>query len=334
MTVMLIGEFWNQDEAQSGVPFTGPSGKLLRAMMHQEGIDFKECYLTTVFRQQAKDLKSLCGNKLNGIVGWPAITQGKYIRNEFLPDLQRLIAEVDNVKPSLIIGFGAAPSWALLHTRGIRSIRGSPQYYNSPAHGLIKFFPTYSPSAVLRDYSIRPIMLADLEKARRETAYPEIRRPRREIWVEPNLDDLRIFEEKYILPSNDLSVDIETAGDQITMIGFAPSKHVALVVPFVDFEKPSGNYWKTSSDELKAWAWVRRILELKKKVVGQNFLYDTKFLWGKYGLPPLHFTDDTMLLHHALQPEMEKGLAFLGSIYTDEASWKFNRHNATIKRED
>ena len=32
-----------------------------------------------------------------------------------------------------------------------------------------------------------------------------------------------------------------------------------------------------------------------------------------------------MLLHHALQPESEKGLAFLGSVYTNEASWKMMR---------
>ena len=44
--------------------------------------------------------------------------------------------------------------------------------------------------------------------------------------------------------------------------------------------------------------------------------------------------DDTMLMHHAMQPEMEKGLAFLGSVYTDEASWKFRRKNQTIKQED
>jgi hypothetical protein len=31
---------------------------------------------------------------------------------------------------------------------------------------------------------------------------------------------------------------------------------------------------------------------------------------------------DTMLLHHSLFPEMLKGLGFLGSVYTNEQSWK------------
>lgn len=335
MTVMLIGEAWGKDEEEQGKPFVGSAGKMLKALMGHAGISYNECYVTNVFNLRPKptnDIKNLCGKKVEGVPGWPAIQQGKYIRHEYLPELQRLIAEVDHVRPSLIIGVGATPAWALLKTRGIRGIRGSPHYYLSPKHGRIKFFPTYHPSAVLREYSLRGIVLADLEKARREMEYPEIRRPRREIWLEPTLDDLRIFEEKYILPSPDLSVDIETAGDQITMIGFAPTIDRALNLPFYDAER--GNYWRTLEEELQAWYWVKRILEMKKRITGQNFLYDIKFLWGKMGMPPIHFEHDTMLLHHALQPEMEKGLGFLGSIYTDEQAWKFMRHNETVKKED
>ncbi len=53
----------------------------------------------------------------------------------------------------------------------------------------------------------------------------------------------------------------------------------------------------------------------------------------RYGIA-VPVTDDTMLLHHALQPEMEKGLSFLGTIYTSEASWKMMRKKDTVKRED
>ena len=44
--------------------------------------------------------------------------------------------------------------------------------------------------------------------------------------------------------------------------------------------------------------------------------------------------EDTMFAHHALQPEMLKGLEFLGSVYTDEGSWKSDhRRTKTIKRD-
>jgi len=41
-----------------------------------------------------------------------------------------------------------------------------------------------------------------------------------------------------------------------------------------------------------------------------------------------------MLLHHALFIELEKGLGFLGSVYTSEARWKFMRDVDTLKRGD
>jgi hypothetical protein len=43
---------------------------------------------------------------------------------------------------------------------------------------------------------------------------------------------------------------------------------------------------------------------------------------------------DTMLLSHSLQPESLKGLGYLGSVFTDEGSWKQERKgNQTIKRD-
>jgi hypothetical protein len=53
------------------------------------------------------------------------------------------------------------------------------------------------------------------------------------------------------------------------------------------------------------------------------------------GIAARRMKDDTMLMHHALQPEMEKGLGFLGSVYTDEPAWKFMRaKHETLKKED
>jgi hypothetical protein len=179
---------------------------------------------------------------------------------------------------------------------------------------------------------LRPIFIADLYKAVRESTHREVKRPERTIWIEPTLNDLYAFEEGFIVPSPDLSIDIETSGDQITCIGFAPRVDVALVLPFRTMK---GNYWPALDEELKAWQWVKRMCSLPKSIVGQNFLYDIQFLWRKYGITVPHFEDDTMLLHHALYPEMKKDLGFLGSIYTDEASWKVNhKHKDTVKEED
>ena len=43
-----------------------------------------------------------------------------------------------------------------------------------------------------------------------------------------------------------------------------------------------------------------------------------------------------MLCHHALFPEMQKSLGFLGSIYTEIPAWKMmrNKKNMKEKRDD
>lgn len=58
--------------------------------------------------------------------------------------------------------------------------------------------------------------------------------------------------------------------------------------------------------------------------VAHNGMYDVQYLW-RAGVPVKNFTEDTMILNHSLQPEMQKSLGFLGSVHTDEASWKIMR---------
>ena len=66
----------------------------------------------------------------------------------------------------------------------------------------------------------------------------------------------------------------------------------------------------------------------------QNGAYDIAFLWRAYGIKTMGAAHDTMLLQHALQPEALKGLGYLGSIYSDEGSWKhMRRKDETIKRD-
>lgn len=336
--MVLVGEAWGKDEEEKREPFVGASGRMLNGILHSVGIDRRECFVTNVFNlrpQPTNDIKNLCGPKAEGIKGMPQLQSGKYVRAEYASEIERLYRELEVCKPNVIVALGATPAWALLHktpgfTSGIKKIRGAPLQ----SHLGYKVLPTYHPAAIMREFKLRPVVIADLTKAKREAEYPEVRRPLREIWIEPTLDDLSRFEREYIEPASYLSVDIETIGRQITCIGFAPENAVALVVPFYSKQVASGNYWRTNEDERAAWEWVKRVLQLKKKFVFQNGLYDMRFLWEIMGITVPHAEDDTMLLHHALQPEMEKGLGFLGSIYSDEAQWKFMRKNETVKKED
>lgn len=334
--ILICGEAWGAEEEREGRPFVGATGRLLKGCLSQVGISFIECFVTNVLNFRPKpnnDIRNVCGPKSEGIPGRPAVVPGKYMRAKYAGEIERLLNEVCNFNPTLILALGGTAAWALLRTSGIKFIRGAP-IAAQIQDKTFKVLPTYHPAAILREWKNRPIFLSDLYKARAESEFPEIRRPRREIWVAPDLTDLYKFEKLHILPSPDLSIDIETAGNQITCIGFAPTINISLVVPFFDHTKPGNNYWTNEVDEERAWEWVKHICSLPKCIVGQNGLYDIHFLWRSYGITVPYYSEDCMLLHHALQPEMEKGLGFLGSIYTNEVTWKFMRKSRTIKRED
>lgn len=329
MSIMIVGEAWGKEEEQEQRPFVGASGRLLNQMLSMAGIRREDCYVTNVLNLRPKpsnDIKNCCGPKATGVVGMPAVQTGKYLRAEYQGELDRLYDEVRHVKPNLILAFGGTAAWAFLKTSGISKIRGSTA--ESPWG---KVLPTFHPAAVMRDYSLRPIVISDLHKAKREAEFPEVRRPQREVWIEPTLDDIEKFVQLYAGAT--VCIDIETIGDMITCVGIGADTQTALVIPFFDPTKPDKNYWSTKEEERQAWTWVRWICE-RWPTVFQNGMYDIHFLWRTMGIRVLRAEEDTMLLHHALQPEMNKGLGFLGSIYTDEASWKLMRKTATAKREE
>lgn len=325
--IAIVGEAWGEKEEEAGLPFVGTSGWLLDQMLSQAGIARSECLVTNVFNLRPKpsnDVKNLCGPRTAGIPGMPQLQTGKYVLAKYAPELERLYDEIRAADPNIILALGATAAWAFLHSTGIRDIRGATTVTCRAVSDKLgreyKVLPTYHPAAVAREWALRPIVIADLDKARRQSESPAFTRPSRQIWLHPTLLDLANYERDYIRPADALAADIETKQDQITCIGFAPSTDTAIVIPF--FLESGKNYWSTLQEELIAWSYVRHWLAMKPTTF-QNGLYDINFLWSRYGIPVPLASEDTMLLHHAMQPELNKGLGFLASVYTEEASWKF-----------
>lgn len=324
--IAIVGEAWGAEEEILRLPFQGPAGYCLNKMLEEVGIRRVDCLLTNVFNLRPKpknDIENLCAPKSEVKHDLPPLSNGKYIRDEYLPEIDRLYVELREARPNVIIAAGATASWALLRVPSIRRTRGTVAA--SPIPGIGKILPIYHPSAILRQWDLRHQTVMDLMKAKRESEFPEIRRPFRKVYIEPTLAEMEWFFREYLEHASRIVFDIETDPEngQITCIGFAPSPKIALVVPFCRGKTiASGSYWSTLEDEVAAVAFVRRVLSLPCPKAGQNGMYDISWLWRKLGIPVVAYEDDTMILHHALYPEAEKSLGFLGSIYTNEASWK------------
>lgn len=322
--LLIVGDFLSRKDEDG--PWSDGLGKMYKGFLRQQGIEPRECVFANVFNftpEPRASLHAVLGSKKESIPNTKTVANQKYLRAEYAPAVQKFRDLVNHHKPNLILTCGDLATWAACHGNNpIDRARGRISLGNAGIHGA-KVLPTYAPSQVAANWTFRPVVLADMEKARREMMFPEVKRPQRFIHVNPTLEEMEAYYQQYLKGRPNIAVDIETKGHIITCISFASTPDRALVVPFFSETAKFNNYWTTAASEKKAWQFVARMSALPTaKVSGQNFQYDMQYLWREMGVASSNFGDDTMLMHHVLQPEMRKGLGFLASIYTDEIEWK------------
>lgn len=310
--------------------------------------------ITNVFneRPEHNELGHFFGNEpaTNAFPRWKPSKKvgGAWIKHEHLHHLDRLYDEIADTRPNVILGLGNASCWALLGQVKITDLRGT---FHWSTKCNVKVVPTFHPAAMMRQYPLRPTIIADMNKAHRESGWPEIRRPQRFFTIPyPDSRGIDEIREWMARPAEAYASDIETAHGQISIIGFARNESDALVIPFhsnasdflIDLMASAGlppatspSFWPTAQLEAEAWKLSRAGLKRKIRKIGQNYLYDLTYLWRDGILPDVSAgMDDTMLWHHAHFPEMRKGLGYLGSIYCDEISWKPLGRANELKRDE
>ncbi len=323
--ILLVGEAPGETESLLGEPFIDLAGQELKRMLAEAGIDYNSCSVTNVFPIRPPDnkIENFCGPKSSVSKSYlfPPLRQGLYIREDLLPYLERLAGFITAAGPKIIIALGATACWALLRDSRITALRGATCL--GPLAPGIKILPTYHPAYILRSWPDRIVAVADLGKAKVESATSALCRQSRRIRIPESILELCGAFEEFTRRQGTLSFDIETSPGMIKCISLADSPTEATLIPFLDTRKPGGHYW-TCSDEAIVWTKLKRLLESPIPKLAQNGLYDIQYL-NRMGIYPKNYTHDTMILHHSLFPELEKGLGFLGSIYTQEASWKLMR---------
>lgn len=385
---VFVGEAFGREEDAQREPFVGASGKEFWLMlgeaageaataswhratelhkygnawirarqewMTQEGIAFTN---VLNFRPPDNKIPSLCVKKaqLPSWYDWPALSTGNYLDPQYLPEIERLHKELFECRPNLIVAMGNTATWALLRATNIGSIRGTITQSINLWHGgageyYCKCLPTFHPASVLYMWAQRPIVVADLMKARREVQYIDIRRPSRIIHHSLTLEEFHQFVDHMLThPPELLSCDTETSMNMIDTISFAPSKDEAWVVQLGPHRYRSGQNYITSypmrdgqrvanyftlEEECEFWDLVQQLLGSGIPLLFQNGIYDFQYLY-RTGIRPLNMAEDQMLLHHSLYPELQKGLGFQGSIYTSEPAWKLmhRQRNDTTKADE
>ena len=212
--------------------------------------------------------------------------------------------DILEVKPTLIVALGNLPLKILTGKVGIAKWRGSilPCAF-VPG---VKVIPTYHPAAVLRQWEWNAITLADWRRIAGDSRFSELRLPERTLNLNPPHHTWHGISERLYAASH-LSFDIEcTMAGKLTCVGFADSADEGFTF---------------AGDDPETLQLVSHILGSPSKKIAQNGQFDIAIL-KRYGIAVENFSFDTMLAQHCCHPEFDKGLGFLGSIYTREPYYK------------
>lgn len=209
-SIVLVGEAHGEAEAQLGAPFVGQAGQELYRLLCDAGFPLdplRKNYvsphsmsmywarapvtLLNVFnsRPESNNIELFYGGRAdaidNSLPRRHFRSSYRWVRAERADDVRKLLDDLSRLRPNLIVPLGATATWALGMGAAIGKLRGFVH-----KHELSKVLPTYDPSAVLCNWSLRVPTLFDLFKARKESTFPEVRLVEREIWTEPTIADL------------------------------------------------------------------------------------------------------------------------------------------------
>ncbi|MCE0484297.1 MAG: uracil-DNA glycosylase [Methylacidiphilales bacterium] len=134
--LMFVGEGPGEDEDLKGEPFVGRAGQLLTKMIAAMGLTREQVYIGNVLKCRPDMPPGASGNR-------------KPTREEMETCLPYLRAQIDIIKPKVIVGLGATALEGLLgKVSPISRLRGSFLDYRG-----IPLMPTFHPSYLLRNQS-------------------------------------------------------------------------------------------------------------------------------------------------------------------------------------
>lgn len=218
----------------------------------------------------------------------------------------------------IVLTLGQHAMFCLTGETKIDTYRGT--HMDSPYVEGLQVVPTYSPVIYARmAWNERPVVASAMQKAKARFVDKD-----RIIYLPDCVADLYAFSTKEI--GEQIVFDVETnRGCRITEFSVATSSACCLYVQLED--RSFRSVW-SEKDELDIWLWLWFLAQREDLAWGfHNATYDLTYL-DKYAIRPRGPIFDTMLRHHAYQPEWEKSLGFLASLHVPTRAWKHLRTKA------
>ncbi len=193
-------------------------------------------------------------------------------------------------------------------------------HIDSPFVPGLQVVPTYSPDIYARAaWAERPVVFSAMKKALKK--FEDVGRT---IYVAETIQDLYDFTSQHI--RDRIVFDVETNyATRITEFSLSTDSKTCL---YVQLENRAHESFWSEADEVAVFVWLRELAQRPDLAWGfHNATYDLTYL-DKYDVRPRGPIFDTMLRHHAWQPEWEKSLGFLASLHIPTRAWKHLRTQA------
>ena len=270
----FVGEGPGVQEAREGVPFIGPSGRLLKLVLDKHGIDKDQTFLTNA---------SLC-RPIDGS------TPPKSAVHACRP---RLLRELNERGARTVVALGNSAANGVLGIEGITKLRVGPGRASKfPELDGARIIPTVHPAACLRQSDMFPSLLTDIGKV--------VNPPKQ--WTEPVID---VYDDEetalFILHQikeleTEVVVDIEVDIEKDTAFDH-PDRYGLLCVGLAWM---SGHGIVIGENALKSEKVLDALYDTlaASRIIAQNGKFDLAGLYPTLGVLKLFF--DTMLASYIL----------------------------------
>jgi uracil-DNA glycosylase family 4 len=302
--VAIIGEAPGEEEDQKGEPFVGSAGHKLKEAVASAGLIWHLVYKTNVLLCRPPD------NDIDSIEGQLAIKC-------CMPGFKEEVAWMEKNGTKVLVPTGNTSMNALGIEGKIGKYRGSVFEV-----GKMIAVPTYHPSFILRGmWKEEPTWINDLAKAR-DLSLKKWSKPKENFNLFPTEKDVKDFVENAIEKDLLVACDLETTSlneyfAKILMVGLAINGEDAIVVPFT--KKGGTDYWSVTAYS-RIWKLLDKLF-VNCKTMFQNASYDCLILETN-GHHVKRLSEDTMLLHHCISPELPHKLGYIVSVYGKTPYWK------------
>lgn len=331
--IMVVLDFPSERDANSGQILSDYAGTEFGKMLSEAGLMRGICF-TTVFlhdRPPQNDIGAVIAEKKKDITPAHVLVRDKMVLPHVRDSIQRLSREIELCQPNVIIALGNAATWALTGNWGITNWRGSVLQtdLSLALDYKPKVIPTFTPASIFRTWNWRQIAVRDLRRAAFEAKDRAFNPPDYQFLIQPDYGLVRsilyrLQREAEKGPMK-LAVDVETAYGHVDITGIAWSDREAIAIPWFMDDKPDG-YWTLDEEVAIQFALYKLLTHPNVECIGQNFSYDTQYIFRHLHYKP-RLRHDTMLKQHVLFSAMDKGLAFLSSMYCRfHTYWKDEIH--------